>query len=45
MSVTLGNREYFPGISKIKFEGPQSDNPLSYKWYDEKNRILNAGVG
>ncbi len=39
MSVTLGNREYFPGISKIKFEGPQSDNPLSYKWYDE-NRVV-----
>lgn len=39
MSVTLGNREYFPGISKIKFEGPQSDNPLSYKWYDESRVV------
>ncbi|MCC7526431.1 MAG: xylose isomerase [Chitinophagaceae bacterium] len=39
MSVTLGNREYFPGINKIKFEGSQSDNPLSFKWYDE-NRVV-----
>ena len=39
MSITLGNREYFPGISKIKFEGPQSDNPLSFKWYDE-NKVV-----
>lgn len=39
MSIILGNREYFPGIGKIKFEGSQSDNPLSYKWYDE-NRVI-----
>ncbi|MCO5241972.1 MAG: xylose isomerase [Chitinophagaceae bacterium] len=39
MSVILGNREYFPGIGKIRFEGAQSDNPLSYKWYDE-NRVV-----
>jgi xylose isomerase len=35
MSVTIGNREYFPGIGRIRYEGPQSDNPLAYKWYDE----------
>lgn len=39
MSITFGNREYFPGIGRIKFEGPQSDNPLSYKWYDEKRVV------
>lgn len=39
MSITLGSKEYFPGIGKIKYEGPQSDNPLSYKWYDE-NRVI-----
>lgn len=35
MSVTLGNKEFFPGIEKIKFEGQGSDNPLAYKWYNE----------
>ncbi|WP_291914562.1 xylose isomerase [Chitinophaga sp. CB10] len=39
MSITLGNQEYFKGIGKIKFEGPQSDNPLAYRYYDE-NRII-----
>lgn len=31
--------EFFKDIGKIKYEGPQSDNPLAYKWYDE-NRIV-----
>jgi xylose isomerase len=35
MSVVLGNKEFFKGISAIKFEGRESDNPLAYKWYDE----------
>lgn len=26
--------EYFKGISKIKYEGRDSDNPLAFKWYD-----------
>ena len=39
MSITLGSKEYFPGVGPIKFEGPQSDNPLAYKWYDE-NRVI-----
>ncbi|MFT3747774.1 MAG: xylose isomerase [Agriterribacter sp.] len=39
MSIITGNREYFPGIGKIKYEGRQSDNPLAYKWYDE-NRVV-----
>ena len=31
MSVTLGNKTYFPGIGKIAYEGPESDNPLAFK--------------
>lgn len=30
----IGNREYFPGISCIEYEGPESDNPLAFKAYD-----------
>jgi xylose isomerase len=33
------SKEYFPGIGKIKYEGPKSDNPLAYKWYDESHKI------
>lgn len=34
MTVFKGNKEYFPGIEQIKFEGPQSKNPLAFKWYN-----------
>ncbi len=34
MSVTLGSKEYFPGIGKIEFEGKESKNPLAFKWYN-----------
>jgi xylose isomerase len=39
MSVITGNKEYFAGIGKIGYEGPQSDNPLAFQWYDE-NKIV-----
>ena len=39
MNITLGSKEYFKGVGQIKFEGPQSDNPLAFKWYDE-NRVI-----
>jgi len=29
-----GAKEYFPGIGKIKYEGPKSKNPLAFKYYD-----------
>ena len=35
MSVLLGEKEFFKGIGQIKYEGLDSDNPLSYRWYDE----------
>ena len=39
MDYILGNKEYFPGIGKIRFEGRDSDNPLSFKFYDE-NKVV-----
>ncbi|RBL90469.1 xylose isomerase [Chitinophaga flava] len=44
MSITLGNHEYFKGIGKISYEGPQSDNPLAYKWYDENRTIAGKSM-
>ncbi|MBN1951521.1 MAG: xylose isomerase [Bacteroidales bacterium] len=35
----MGNKEHFPGIGKIKFEGKESKNPLAFKYYDE-NKIV-----
>ncbi len=39
MSVLLGEKEFFKGIGEIKYEGLQSDNPLSYRWYDA-NKVI-----
>ncbi len=39
MSVIKGDKEFFPGIGKIVFEGRESDNPLAFKFYDE-NKII-----
>lgn len=35
----LGNREYFPGIHTIPFEGKESDNPLAFKFYDPEKKV------
>jgi xylose isomerase len=34
-----GSKEYFPGIGKITFEGPKSDNPLAFKAYDPEKVV------
>lgn len=39
MAIITGKKEYFSGIGKINYEGPRSDNPLAFRWYDE-NRIV-----
>ncbi|HET8555396.1 MAG TPA: xylose isomerase [Rhodanobacteraceae bacterium] len=35
----IGATEYFPGIGRIPFEGPASDNPLAFKCYDADKKI------
>ncbi len=39
MSVITGVKEYFPGVGNIKYEGPQSTNPMAYQWYDEQKMV------
>jgi xylose isomerase len=34
MSVITGEKEFFKGINQIAYEGPQSDNPMAFRWYD-----------
>ena len=31
----------FSSIKTVKYEGPSSENPLSYRWYDP-NRVVNG---
>lgn len=37
----IGAREFFPGISAIPYEGPESDNPLAFKAYDADRIVGN----
>jgi xylose isomerase len=39
MDYLIGNKENFPGIGRIRYEGRESDNPLAFKFYDE-NRVV-----
>ena len=38
-TVFVGDREYFPGIGQIQYEGPESDNPLAFKSYDPERVV------
>lgn len=38
-SVFIGDREYFPGIARIQYEGPETDNPLAFKAYDPSRLV------
>ena len=40
-NIVLGDKEYFKGIPKIKFEGKESNNPFAFKYYDE-NRVVSG---
>lgn len=31
----MSTNEYFPTVDKIEYEGPDSDNPFSFKYYNE----------
>jgi xylose isomerase len=38
-NVVLGEKEFFKGITQVKYEGLGTDNPLAFRWYDE-NRVV-----
>ena len=33
------NKEIFPGIGKIRYEGRDSRNPLAFRWYDPEAKV------
>ncbi|WP_205942659.1 xylose isomerase [Pedobacter psychroterrae] len=39
MSTLNSEKEYFAQIGKIAYEGPQTDNPLAFRWYDAERVI------
>lgn len=35
----MANKEFFPGIENIKFEGKESKNPMAFRYYDAEKEI------
>ena len=44
MEYLTGDKEFFPGIGKIKFEGKDSKNPLAFKFYDENQEVAGKSL-
>ncbi len=44
MNYITGSREYFKGIDTIRYEGPDSDNPLAFKYYDPEKIVGNKSL-
>jgi len=40
-SAFIGEKEYFPFVQQVEYEGPQSDNPLAFKFYDADRKVGN----
>lgn len=36
----MAQKEYFPGIGKIKFEGRESKNPMAFHYYDAEKVVM-----
>jgi len=39
MKVTTGNKTYFKGIGRIRFEGKDTDNPMAFRYYNPRQRV------
>lgn len=39
MKIVKGKKQFFKGIRAIKYEGPDTDNPLAFRYYNPKRRI------
>ena len=39
MPYATKQKEFFQGIGQVIYEGPETDNPMAYRWYDEKKVV------
>jgi xylose isomerase len=39
MPVITGKKQFFKNFPEIKYEGPKSDNPFAFRWYDENKKV------
>ena len=43
-NILTGSREYFPNVNKIVYEGPESSNPLAFKFYNEDQLVAGKSM-
>ena len=39
MTVQTPVKKFYKNIPSVKYEGPESDNPFAFRWYDENKMI------
>jgi len=44
MKLAIGEKEFFPEVEKIEFEGRDSKNPLAFKWYNESEVVAGKSM-
>ena len=44
MSYLIGDIEFFKGFDRIRYEGPDSRNPFSFRWYDEQRKVCGKSM-
>lgn len=44
MSPTTIKKEVFNNVKTIRYEGPETDNPLAFKWYNEKEIVAGKSM-
>ncbi len=42
--ILKGETEYFKGVTEIKFEGNRSTNPLAFKYYNPKQKVMGKSM-
>src|ERR1700743_3420804 len=42
--ILTGEKEFLKGIGQVKYEGPQSDNPLAFRWYDADKMVAGKSM-
>ncbi|HAC24689.1 MAG TPA: hypothetical protein DCE81_07205 [Cytophagales bacterium] len=35
----MAKHEYFRGIKRVTYEGPRSDNPLAFRYYNANQKV------
>ena len=38
--IITGDKEFYKGVSKINYEGKESDNPFAYKYYNPDQLVM-----